>query len=195
MIKVGITGGIGSGKSLVCQVFSKLGAPVYYADSAARSLSETDPGIRDNLMALMGRDIYINGMLNRTKMSALIFNDKSLLEKVNHIIHPKVAEDFILWCRDKTHNAYVIQESAILFESMAYMLFDKFVTVTSPEDVRIQRILSRHEMTLDKIRAIINNQSTDQEKTAHSHYVINNDGIKPILPQILRLHQELINIE
>jgi dephospho-CoA kinase len=195
MIKVGITGGIGSGKSLVCQVFSKLGAPVYYADSAARRLSETDPGIRDNLMVLLGTDIYINGLLNRTKMSALIFNDKSLLEKVNHIIHPKVAEDFILWCRDKTHNAYVIQESAILFESKAYMLFDKYVTVTSPEDVRIQRILSRNEMTLDKIRAIINNQSTDQEKTAHSHYVINNDGIKPILPQILRLHQELINID
>lgn len=195
MIKVGITGGIGSGKSLVCQVFSKLGAPVYYADSAARRLSETNPGIRDNLTVLLGRDIYIDGLLNRTKMSSLIFNDKSLLERVNHIIHPKVAEDFLLWCRNKTHHAYVIQESAILFESMAYMLFDKFVTVTSPEDVRIQRILSRHEMTLDKIRAIINNQSTDQEKTARSHYVINNDGKVLLLPQILRLHQELINIE
>jgi dephospho-CoA kinase len=128
-------------------------------------------------------------------MSALIFNDISLLEKVNHIIHPKVAEDFLLWCRDKTHHAYVIQESAILFESKVYMLFDKYVTVTSPEDVRIQRILLRNEMTLDKIRTIINNQLSDPEKIARSHYVICNDGIKPILPQILRLHRELNKID
>lgn len=195
MIKVGITGGIGSGKSLVCQVFTKLGAPIYDADSAAKRLSESDPGIMDNLTALLGRDIYSGGLLNRTKMAALIFNDKSLLEKVNQIIHPKVAEDFLLWCRDKTHHAYVIQESAILFESKVYMLFDKYITVTSPEDVRIQRILLRNEMTLDKIRAIINNQLTDPEKTARSHYVIDNDGIKPILPQILRLHRELNNID
>jgi dephospho-CoA kinase len=100
-----------------------------------------------------------------------------------------------LWCRDKTHHAYVIQESAILFESKVYMLFDKYVTVTSPEDVRIQRILLRNEMTLDKIRTIINNQLSDPEKIARSHYVICNDGIKPILPQILRLHRELNKID
>jgi len=192
MIKVGITGGIGSGKSLVCQVFSKLGVPVYYADSAAKRLSETDPEIRDNLTVLLGRDIYLGGSLNRTKMSALIFNDKSLLEKVNRIIHPKVAEDFLLWCKGKTHHPYVIQESAILFESKAYMLFDKYITVTSPEDVRIQRILSRNEMTLDKIRAIMKNQLSDHEKATRSHYIINNDGVKPILPQILLFHQELM---
>ncbi|MBN1144283.1 MAG: dephospho-CoA kinase [Bacteroidales bacterium] len=195
MIKVGITGGIGSGKSLVCQVFSKLGAPIYDADSAARRLSESDPGIRYNLTALLGSDIYSGRVLNRTKMSALIFNDKSLLEKVNQIIHPKVAGDFLLWCSDKTHHAYVIQESAILFESKAYLMFDKYVTVISPEDIRIQRILSRNQMTLEKIRAIINNQLTDPEKTVRSHYVIDNDGIKPILPQILRLHRELKNID
>ena len=193
MIKVGITGGIGSGKSIVCQVFSKLGVPVYYADSEAKQLSETDPEIRNNLITLLGKDIYTGGTLNRTKMSELIFNNQSLLEKVNQIIHPKVAEHFLLWCRNHAGYAYVIQESAILFESRAYLLFDKCITVTSPEEVRIQRTISRKNMTLEKIRSIMKNQMPEQEKIARSNDVIINDGMRPVLPQILQLHHAWIN--
>lgn len=192
MIKVGITGGIGSGKSVVCQVFLKLGAPVYHADSEARQLSETDPEIISELTALLGNDIFMGRTLNRSRMSELIFNDKSLLEKVNQIIHPKVAEQFLLWCRKYAGYAYVIQESAILFESRAFLLFDKTITVTAPEEVRIQRTISRKDMTLEKIRAIMLNQMPEQEKILRSHDVIINDGMKPVLPKILQLHQTFI---
>jgi dephospho-CoA kinase len=195
MIKVGITGGIGSGKSMVCRVFSMLGVPVYNADTAAGYLTETDPAIRDSLIALMGSDIYEGGLLNRSKMSALIFNDKPLLVKVNQIIHPVVASHFLLWCTQNEHHAYVIQESAILFESKAYLIFDKYVTVTSPEEIRIQRVISRKEMTLEKVRAIIQNQLPEQEKIVRSHYVVINDGLQPVLPQILQLHEKFMTID
>jgi dephospho-CoA kinase len=192
MIKVGITGGIGSGKSLVCRIFSKLGAPVYDADIAARYLVETDPEIRESLIMLMGSDIYTGKFLNRSKMSVLIFNNKSLLEEVNQIIHPKVAEHFQWWCKSNTDYAYVIQESALLFESKAYLMFDRYVTVTSPEEVRIQRIISRKDMSLEKIRAIMQSQLQEQEKIVRSHHVVVNDGMTPVLPQVLQLHASFL---
>jgi dephospho-CoA kinase len=188
MIKVGITGGIGSGKSLVCEVFSKLGAPVYSADDTARILVDTDPEIREKLILLLGSEIYTGNVLNRPGMSDLIFNNRTLLEQVNQVIHPRVAEHFLLWCAENNDHPYLIQESALLFESGFYKLFDRCVTVTAPEEIRIQRIVSRRGLDVEKIRTIIQNQLTDQEKTARSHHVIVNDGLAPVLPQVLQLH-------
>lgn len=187
MIKVGITGGIGSGKSLVCQVFSKLGALVFYADAVARNLTETDPEIRKSLIMLLGSDIYTGNSLNRAGMSALIFNDRPLLEKVNQIIHPRVAEHFRKWCEKYSGYPYLIQESALLFESNAYLMLDCVVAVTAPEEVRIQRVITRKDMTHEKIRAIMHNQLPEKEKIVRSHHVIINDGLTPVLPQILKL--------
>jgi dephospho-CoA kinase len=170
MIKVGITGGIGSGKSLICEVFSKLGAPVYSADAAARNLVDADPEIRESLVLLLGEDVYTGNMLNRPRMADMIFNNKLLLAKANQIIHPRVAEHFRLWCLKNSEFPYLIQESALLFESGTYKLFE------------------RRDMTLDKIRAILINQLPEEEKIACSHHVIVNDGKTPILPQVLRLH-------
>lgn len=188
MIKVGITGGIGSGKSLICEVFSKLGAPVYSADAAARNLVDTDPEIRENLLMLLGEDVYTGTMLNRPRMADMIFNNKLLLVKVNQIIHPRVAEHFRLWCLKNNESPYLIQESALLFESGTYHLFDQCITVAAPEELRIQRVIARSDMTLDKIHAILLNQLPEAEKMARSHHVIVNDGRTPILPQVLRLH-------
>jgi dephospho-CoA kinase len=193
MIKVGITGGIGSGKTVVCQVFLKLGAPVYFADVEAKLLSETDRGIRKDLKALLGKDIYSGRTLDRSKMSDLVFGNRILLDGVNRIIHPKVAMHFQAWCREHARFDYIIQESAILFESSAYLLFDKTVTVTAPEELRIQRTVSRKSMTLEKIKAIMQNQMPEHEKVARSHHVILNDGAKLILPQILKLHHAWSN--
>jgi dephospho-CoA kinase len=188
MIKVGITGGIGSGKSLVCEAFSKLKVPVYNADREAKILTDTDTNIRKELTALMGENIYSGSTINTLLMAENIFSKPALLVKVNSIIHPRVARHFELWCNSYTTCPYIIQESAILFESMAYLLFDTVVTVTSPEEVRIQRVIARKNMNREKVLAVMKNQLPESEKIRRSDYVIINDGINPVIPQILHLH-------
>jgi dephospho-CoA kinase len=189
VIKVAITGGIGCGKSIVCQVFSTLKVPIYYTDVAAGLLSETDTEIRQQLIALLGDHIYVGQSLNKPLMTELIFSNKWLLEKVNQIVHPKVAKHFQDWCTNHSHYPYVIEESALLFESNAYLAFDKIITVTAPEALRIQRVLSRKHMTLEKIKAIMENQWPEQEKIARSFRIIVNDGLQLVIPQVLQLHQ------
>ena len=195
MKKVGITGGIGSGKSLICQVFSRLGVPVYNADMAAKILTETDPEIRENIIMLMGEDIYSGYLINRSEMIQRIFNNPVLLKKVNQIIHPKVAAHFEEWCTNHADHPYVIQDSALLFESNAYRLFDGFVMVTSPIELRISRVIKRKGMTLETIRSIMQNQLPEEEKIARSQYVLINDETTLVLPQILKLHVALTNLE
>ncbi len=188
-MKVGITGGIGSGKTIVCQVFSKFGVPVYYADLASRELTENDPEIRDNLVKLLGQKVFSGKSLNRAMMASMIFNNRQLLQQVNQIVHPKVAEHFGKWCLNHSRDVYIIQESALLFESNAYLMFDRYVTVASPEEIRIKRIITRQDMSYERIRAIMENQLPDEERKARSHHVVINDDITPLLPQLLQLHQ------
>ena len=191
MIKVGVTGGIGSGKSLICQVFSHLGVPVYSADEAAKNLMQYDPEIKKNLTGIFGGSIYEGEKLNRSKLAGLIFDNPQLLAKVNRIVHPGVAHDFGVWSSSFTSVPFVIQESAILFESNAYKLFDYIILVTAPEEIRIQRVLSRPAMTREKILKIIKNQLPEEEKIVRSHFVIKNDETTLILPLILSLYTEL----
>jgi dephospho-CoA kinase len=193
MIKVGITGGIGSGKTLACHVFSALGIPIYYADTAAKILTETDSDIRQSLIRLFGEKIYDGNRVNRTMLKGLIFNNEDLLSQVNQIIHPKVAADFIGWCNKYVTCNYIMHEAAILFESNAYKLFDRIITVIAPENVRTERILHREGMTQKLAKSIINNQLSDDEKVKLSDYVIVNDNKTLVIPQILKIHSELIN--
>jgi dephospho-CoA kinase len=189
MIIVGVTGGIGSGKSLICMVFENLKVPVYHADIKARQLTDTDPGIRKGLISLMGESIYHENTLNRSLMADYVFHDKSLLNKTNHIIHPRVAEDFMSWCTKYAGCAYVVQESAILFESNMQTYFDKIITVASPVEMRIQRVITRRNMTRVKVLAIMNNQLSDEERAERSDYTIINDETTLVIPQVLKLHQ------
>lgn len=193
MIVVGITGGIGSGKSLVCQVFSTLKIPVYSSDDESKNISQNDPEIQRNLTALLGPEIYQHGILNRALMAEKIFRDETLLDSVNKIIHPKVAADFKLWLNRHAHKAYVIQESAILFESNAYLFCDIKVTVSSSEKLRISRVIQRKNMTMEKLKAIMQHQIPESEKVNRSDYVIENNESKLLIPQILQLHQTFIN--
>jgi dephospho-CoA kinase len=194
MIKVGITGGMGSGKSLVCQVFERLGIPVYYADEAARKLMEHDPVIRHDLMAWLGEDIYAGNSLDRVKMAGLIFTNPELLKIVNRIVHPRVAVDFQNWCDSYENKLYVIQESAILFESEAYRFVDFIVLVTAPEDVRFNRVITRDGMTPERIQAIMKNQWPDNQKTNRSQFVLHNDNKSLVLPGILDIHSQLLQV-
>jgi dephospho-CoA kinase len=191
MIKVGVTGGIGSGKSLICEVFSHLGIPVYTADDAAKMLMDHDPEIIKELSGVFGDDIYIEGKLDRKKLADLIFKDSKLLAEVNRIVHPKVQQDFIVWCASFTGIPFVLQESAIIFESNAGKLFDYIILVTAPEETRMQRVLSRPGMTGEKILRIMKNQLPEEEKIVRSHFVIKNDETHLVLPFILSIYAKI----
>lgn len=195
MIKVGVTGGIGSGKSIVCEVFKLLGAPVYNADFAARALAETDREIRNGLINLFGKDIYKGYNLNRKKLSQIIFNDKTALENTNKLFHPRIVRHFLKWAEEQKDNKYVILEAAILYESGTYKMLDKIITVTAPEKIRLSRALSRKNFTRQIIKNIKKSQIPEKEKVKQSHYVILNDNKTLILPQILRIHKQLLSFK
>lgn len=192
MLKVGLTGGIGSGKTIVSKIFHHLDIPVYYADNFAKTLSDTDPEIIEKLSDIFGKDIYTPTGLDRKKLASIIFRDPDALSKVNHIIHPKVREHFFKWCEQYSDKEYIIQEAAILFESGAYKFFDMYITVTAPETLRINRVLSREETTAERIKKIISNQISEDEKIKRSHFVIVNDEKKLVIPQVLLIHEKLL---
>lgn len=191
MIKVAVTGGIGAGKSIVCQVFSKLKVPVFNADLVAKKLTDEDDEIKTKLIALFGNDIYLrNGTLHRKKLAEIIFNDKIALRNVNNIIHPKVYENFTAWCK-KQESPYIIQEAAIVFENKHTKRFDKIITVTAPDDVKITRVIKRDKTTKDQVVERMKNQLPDAFKMKHSDFVIHNNGTQLMIPQILKIDKEL----
>jgi dephospho-CoA kinase len=193
MIKVGITGGIGSGKTIVCEVFKQLGVPVYEADIEAKKLYDTNESVRNKMVHLLGEEIYDGQHLNRKKLAGLIFNDRELLQEVNSIVHPEVADHFLMWCENHTQHHYVIQESAVLFESNAFKMLDVCITVSAPVQLRMKRIMQRPGMTQEIASGIMKNQMPDDIKIRQSHFVIENDDHHLVIPQILKIHDALMH--
>ncbi len=191
MIKVGLTGGMGSGKSTVAQVFSSLGIPVFYADDEAKKLLDESPKIREKITALFGAEMYADAKLNRKLLASHIFNDKSAIEKVNNIVHPAVAASFEVWSTAQKA-FYVLQEAAILFETGGYKRFDKNILVTAPQSVRVNRIIERDKLPEAQIIARMQNQWDENHKIPLADFVILNDGSAMLLPQILRIHEDLL---
>jgi len=189
MIKVGITGGIGSGKSLICDVFRKLGVAVYEADSRAKILMNTYPQIREKLMLKFGKSVYKNGLINKELLAGIIFDNRDALEFVNSIVHPAVALDFQAWCNLQTDSEYVIEEAALLYESGTYKSMDKMITVYAPLDLRLKRVMVRDNVTKEQVLQRMDNQITDEEKVKHSDYVIYNDEKHSLLEQVVDLHK------
>jgi dephospho-CoA kinase len=190
MMIVGITGGIGTGKSTVCSVFETLGIPVYYADAEARKLLES-PSIANALAEVFGAGIIIQGKADRKKIATLVFNDKQKLEQLNSIVHPVVKEHFASWCEQHLDYPYVIKEAAILFESGTYKQAHKIITVTAPLELKISRVMKRDTISEEEVRKRVNNQLSDDEKVKRSHYVLVNDEKQLLIPQILKIHGEL----
>ena len=187
---IGITGGIGSGKSFVASIFSQLGIPVYDADSHAKPFMTTDPSIIKGLTENFGKTIYeSNGALNKKLLSDLIFADENARLKVNSIVHPAVAIHFETWKDQHFRKPYVIKESAILFEANADKGIDFSICVTAPIDLRKERIKARDHSTNDKIQSIINNQMEEGERNSKCNFVVVNDNITPLLPQIIELNK------
>jgi dephospho-CoA kinase len=191
VITVGITGGIGSGKSLVCRIFSTLGIPVYTADKRASEIMETNEEVREALVRLLGKEVYTGKMLNRKVMSALIFNRTQYLQGVNEIVHPAVLSDFQEWKMMQEETPYVIHEAAILFESGAYTFMDVVMTVYAPVKIRIRRIMERDGLTMEEIKARMRQQWNEKQRQEKADVVIRNDEKQLILPHILSLHRFL----
>lgn len=191
MIIVGLTGGIGSGKTTVAKQFAALGVPVYIADKEAKKLMKRSKIIKRKLIQLFGNEAYINDELNKPFIANIIFNDKTYLGKMNAIIHPRVKKHFEKWTL-KQEFAYVIKEVAILFENDGYKACDYVITVTAPIDLRMERLLKRDNTTKDNIKAIMKNQWTDEEKTKLSDFVIKNIELKNTKNQVLKIHKQLL---
>lgn len=190
MLTVGITGGIGSGKTTVCRVFSALGVPVFQADLVARRLQEEDAEIIRNLKKLFGEAIYTpENLLDRKKLAAIIFSDQVYLEKVNGLVHPAVHQKFEEWKMQMKDSAYVLYEAAILFETGSYRNFDFNILVTADENERIERVIKRDHTSREAILNRINHQMKDSEKRGLADFVLENNDNQMIIPEILKLDQ------
>jgi len=190
MLKVGITGGIGSGKSTICSFFEILGIPVFIADVEAKELMNTSSRIRSKLILSFGEDIYqSNHKIDRKKLANLIFNSPPLLEKVNSIVHPEVQTYFEEWCT-KQSSPYIVYEAAILFESGFHKKTDFNILVTAPEKERIKRVMLREHTTGEEVRSRISRQWPDQEKVKLANYTIINNNEELIIPQLIELDKK-----
>jgi dephospho-CoA kinase len=191
-MKLGVTGGIGSGKTSVCRVFKVLGIPVFSADPEARTIMNTDDKIIREINKITGRNIYPEGALDRMALASLIFNDPVLLNKINTLVHPVVFEHFIEWT-GRQSAPYVIMEAAILFESGGSKLVDRVATVTAPVEERIARVTARNKLTREQVLDRIRNQMDDNTRINMSDYVINNSENEMIIPVILQIHDDILN--
>lgn len=190
-IKVGITGGIGSGKSTVCEVFRLLGVPVFKADKEAKDLMNSDIEVIEQLIRLFGKDIYTsNKTLDRKKLAGIIFNDDIQLNQINQIVHPAVKQDFEKWLK-KQDSSYIIHEAAILFESGFYKMMDFTLLITAPEVMRIERVIQRDGIDTNKITERMEKQWPDSEKRKLASFELVNDNKNLIVPQIIKIDENL----
>lgn len=190
-LKVGITGGIGSGKSTVCRIFGVLGVPVYSADERARCLMEENAGLRREITGLLGSQAYReNGSLDRQWVASRVFTDPRLLEKLNAIVHPAVALDGEEWQHNHRHSLYTIREAALLFESGSYMALDRIIEVFAPSELRIERVMRRDAITRQQVLDRMARQWPEWKKLIMADDVILNDGQHGLVPQVIRLHRK-----
>ncbi|NDW09879.1 dephospho-CoA kinase [Dysgonomonas sp. 520] len=193
MIKLGITGGIGSGKSTITEILKLLGVPVYIADIESKRLTNSSPIIKEKLINLFGTDLYPNGNLDKKKLASIIFSDKVKLQTVNEIIHPEVIKDFYLWAEQQKKAPVVAHEAAILFESGFNELMDKTLTVFAPLEDRICRTMKRDNTGREHVLERINSQMSDDEKISLSDFVIYNDGSQSLIEQAQSILRQIQN--
>ncbi|HMT74205.1 MAG TPA: dephospho-CoA kinase [Chitinophagaceae bacterium] len=190
MLLIGLTGGIGSGKSTVAKVFETLGIPVYYADDAAKRLMNTNPSLKQEIVRHFGTESYKDGILNRAYIASIVFGNKEKLNQLNSLVHPATIEDSQQWVNQQTA-PYIIREAALLFESGASKGLDYVIGVSAPLLLRIQRVMQRDGLSKGEIEQRISRQMDEEEKMRLCDFVINNDEQTLIITQILELDKKL----
>jgi dephospho-CoA kinase len=193
-LRIGITGGIGSGKTLVSKIFSLLNIPVYNADERARFILNNDKEVIEKVKEAFGPEAFQNNKLNAVFLSQEVFNNEEKLKRLNSFVHPKVGVDFNSWAEGFSKCSYILKEAALLYEAGSYKDLDKIIVISSPEELRIKRVLQRDpQRTEASVKAIIAKQWEEEEKIKRADYVIINDDKNMVIPQVLKLHQEFSN--
>ena len=189
---VGLTGGIGSGKSTILKMFSEFkNIAIYMADDEAKKLMHTSPEIKTRLVSEFGKETYINNELNRPYLASIVFKNKEKLALLNSIVHPVVNEHLQNFIKQNSDKAYILYENAILFENRSDAFCDKIITVTAPEEVRINRVVKRDNSTIEEVKNRMKNQWSVIKKTLQSNYIIDNKTLKHSKEQVLKIHNSL----
>lgn len=193
MIKVGITGGIGVGKSIICDLFKVIGIPVFNSDIEAKNIIKSDTDIKKQLVHRFGSDVYLlDGEINKPYFAKIIFNDKEAISFVNSIVHPAVHSHFNSWVNNQKGIHYVLYESAIIYETSVDLMLDRIIVVSSPLEIRIKRVMERDSVTISKVKERISNQWSQNRIVELADDVIVNDDIKLIIPQVIEIHNNII---
>lgn len=193
MLKIGITGGIGSGKTTVCRIFEVLGIPVFYADKEAKSLMNTDEILVEGVKETFGQESYsAKGELNRKYLADIVFADDEELKKLNELVHPAVFRAFDAWIKKQQKAPYVIKEAALLFESGSYKVCDYSILVTSPLELKIQRVMQRDAVSREMVLARMSKQLSEEQKQPMADFILKNDEQLLVIPQVLELHRRFM---
>ncbi len=194
-IKIGITGGIGAGKSLVCSLFELLGIPVYYADIEAKRIMVTNENVISEIKDLFGEEVYnADGSLNKVHLGGIVFKDQSKLQELNQIVHPAVHKDLISWFAAQ-YSPYAIEEAALIIEAGNTDFFDEIILVSAPKELRISRVMKRNNISRDQVIDRINKQTSEQFKRKHVSWEIVNDEQHSLIKQVLKVHNYLLEKE
>ncbi len=191
MLKIGLTGGMGSGKTTVSRVFSVLGIPVFYADDVAKQLMNEDEGLKKKIIQLFGENAYHDNELNRKFIAGIVFNDKFKLEQLNAVVHPVTIAAAANWINRQT-SPYIIKEAALMFESAAAVHLDYVIGVYAPQHLRLQRVMLRDNVKREDVLARMNNQVDETIKMKLCDFIIVNDEQQAVLPQVISLHKKLL---
>lgn len=195
MLKIGLTGSIGSGKTTVSKVFEVLGVPVFYADDAAKKAMVTDPVLIESIKAVFGDASYFDdGTLNRKHIANIVFNDSEQLAKLNALVHPATFRAFDDWVKSIDNAPYVLKEAALLFESDSYKMCDHSITITAPLETRIKRVMQRDNLTRAEIESREAKQFTEAKKASLADFIIINDDVQMVIPQVLKLHDKFLSL-
>ncbi len=193
MLKIGLTGGIGSGKSVVAKIFEVLGMPVYYADDASKRLMNEDEAIKEKIKTLFGASVYKDGVLDRKKLAAIVFNNPEKLHQLNAVVHPATIKDAANWMQQQTA-PYAIKEAALIFESGSQQELDYVIGVYAPTPLRIQRTMQRDNISYDEVATRIDKQIDETIKMRLCNTVIKNDEQALLIPQVIQLHRQLLSL-
>lgn len=190
---IGVTGGIGSGKSTVCKIFEVLGHQVYYADDRAKWLMQNEPSLINEIKGLFGEMAYKDNRLDRTFIAEQVFKNEELLTKLNGLVHPAVADDLKRWAATHQKERILFDEAALLFDNGSYKKMDKMILVVAPEELRIERVVARDpHRTSESVKEIINNQMSDEQKSELTDFIIYNDGRSSLIKQVMELYPKLL---